>query len=60
MMAKPKRSLEERIIDAETRGNNYLADANAAEERGDKVTAAKLYDKGQFWLDRYNKLAGNS
>lgn len=52
--------LRERIIDAEERCNRHLADANEADERGDKVKAEKLYDKSQFWLDRYNKLAGNS
>jgi hypothetical protein len=24
------------------------------------LTATRLYAKGQFWLDRYNKLAGNA
>lgn len=57
---RPKRSLNERKIDAEIRGSAYLADANEAKERGDHVKAEKLYEKSQFWLDRYNKLAGNS
>lgn len=56
---KAKRTLEDRKIDAETRGNMYLAEANEATERGDIAKAEKLYDKGQFWLDRYNRLAGN-
>jgi hypothetical protein len=50
----------ERMMNAEYRGSRYLADANEAAERGDKAKADKLYEKGQFWLDRYNKLAGNS
>lgn len=50
----------ERMMNAEYRGNQYLADANEASERGDKMKADKFYEKGQFWLDRYNKLAGNS
>ncbi|WP_313666293.1 hypothetical protein [Shinella sp.] len=54
-----KRTLEERMIDAEMRGNRYLAEANEAEERGHQAKAEKLFDKGQFWLDRYNLLAGN-
>lgn len=54
------KSLAQRLADADERGNRYLADANEASERGDKVKADKLYQKGQFWLDRYNKLAGNS
>lgn len=55
-----KKSLKERVMDAEERGNMYLADANEASERGDHVKAEKLYEKGQYWLDRYNKLTGNS
>lgn len=55
-----KKTLKERIIEADERGSRYLADANEAAERGDHVKAEKLYDKGQYWLDRYNKLAGNS
>lgn len=31
-----------------------------AEERGDKIKAEKCYEKAQFWLDRYNALAGNN
>lgn len=58
-MAK-KQDHFEKVINAEYRGNRYLADANEAAERGDKAKADKLYDKGQFWLDRYNKLVGNS
>lgn len=55
-----KTSPKDRMIKAETRGNTYLADANLAAERGDKNKAEKLYAKSQFWLDRYNKLAGNA
>lgn len=57
---KPKRPLAERILEAEERGNRALADANEAAERGDHEKAATLYAKGQFWLDRYNRLAGNA
>ena len=56
-MTKP---LNERIIEAETRGSHWLAEGNEAEERGDRVKAEKCFEKSQFWLDRYNKLAGNS
>ncbi len=59
-MAKPKPSLEERIQDAEERGNRYIADANEASEAGRTAQAEKLYEKSQFWLDRLNKLLGNS
>lgn len=48
-----------KIIEAEQRGNKYLADANVAAEAGKHEKAEKLYAKGQFWIDRYNKLAGN-
>lgn len=60
MTRKPAKTLQERLIEADERGSRYLADANEAAERGDTVKAEKLYAKGQFWLDRYNKLAGNS
>lgn len=49
---------EEKIVDAEDRGSRYLGDANEASERGCKAKAEKLYDKGQYWLDRANKLRG--
>lgn len=50
----------QKALDAETRGNQWLADGNAAAEAGNKKKAEKCYDKGQFWLDRYNKLMGNN
>ncbi len=53
------KTLKERIIDAEVRGSTAIADANEANERGDRSKAEKLYDKAQFWLDRYNRLVGN-
>ena len=49
----------EKIIEAEQRGSAWLADGNEAEERGDAEKADKCFAKAQFWLDRYNKLAGN-
>lgn len=54
------RTMKERMIEADERGSRYLADANEAAERGQHEIAARLYEKGQFWLDRYNKLAGNA
>jgi hypothetical protein len=54
------KTIHERTIEAEDRGNRYLADANEAMEIGNFVKAEKLYAKGQYWLDRYNKLAGNN
>jgi hypothetical protein len=52
------RSVEERIIDAETRGSGHLADGNAALERGDKAKAEAHFEKAQHWLDRANRLRG--
>ena len=57
---KSKRSLNERLIEADERGSRYLADANEAAEQGRHEKAEKLYVKSQYWLDRYNTLAGNS
>jgi len=57
-MTKPKRTLNERIADADDRGGRYLADANEAAERGNQEKAERLYEKGQYWLDMSNKLRG--
>lgn len=61
-MAKPRTpmTIEEKIADCDMRGGKYLADANEAAERGDHEKAEKLYEKGQYWLDRVNKLLGNN
>lgn len=53
-------NIQEKIADADMRCCKYLADANAASESGNHEKAERLYAKSQFWLDRYNKLAGNS
>ena len=53
------KTLSEKIADADERGGRYLADANEAAERGDDDKAEKLYEKGQYWLDRANRLLGN-
>ena len=52
----------EKMIRAEELCGRYLADFNELNERGLGKTpkAQKLLEKGQFWRDRYNKLAGNS
>lgn len=50
----------EKIADADARGSNWLAEANAAAESGDQDKAQKCYDKGQFWLDRSNSLRDRS
>jgi hypothetical protein len=54
------KSLNDRMIEAEMFGSRYLADGNEASERGQNEKAERLYEKSQFWLDRYNKLAGNA
>lgn len=58
MTSKPAKTLSEKIADADARGSKILADANEAAERGDHEKAEKLYAKGQYWLDRSNKLRG--
>jgi hypothetical protein len=52
--------LNERIADADARGSSWLAKANELAEAGKKEQAQRCYDKGQFWLDRSNKLRGNN
>lgn len=54
------KTLREKLIEADERGSRYLADANEEAEKGNHEKAEKLYTKGQYWLDRYNKLAGNA
>lgn len=54
------KTLAEKIAHADMMGCKYLADANEAVERGKHEKAEKLYEKGQYWLDRYNKLTGNA
>lgn len=48
-----------KALEAEERASKWLADGNEAEERGNLDKAEKCFEKAQFWLDRYNKLAGN-
>jgi hypothetical protein len=52
------KTLQQKIVEAEDRGNRLLADANEAAEKGNQAKADKLYEKGQYWLDRSNKLQG--
>ena len=49
------------IVEADMEGCRYLANYNERVERmgREDAAAARLYAKGQFWLDRYNKLTGN-
>lgn len=55
-----QRKHREKVLDAETRCSQWLADGNAAKERGNARRAEYCYAKSQFWLDRYNNLVGNS
>jgi len=54
------KTLKDKIIQADMMGCKYLADANDAAENGKQDNADKLYSKGQYWLDRYNKLTRNN
>lgn len=58
MNAKAAKTISEKVADADARGSKYLADANEASEKGNQAKAEKLYAKGQYWLDRSNKLRG--
>lgn len=55
-----KKPLNERIADADARGSAWLAKGNELAEAGKKPQAQRCYDKGQFWLDRCNRLRGNN
>ena len=41
---------------AELHGSHYLAEANAAVERGNHEKSERLYEKAQEWLDEANRL----
>jgi hypothetical protein len=47
-----------RVIAAVERANQALAEANAANERGDHETAKTLYARYRFWCHNYNNLTG--
>jgi hypothetical protein len=52
------KTLAQKIADADAHGSKWLALANEASEKGQYEKAERLYEKGQFWLDRSNKLRG--
>lgn len=56
------KTLAEKIADADMRGCRYLADFRELEDRGlgNTPKAQRLLEKGQYWLDRYNKLVGDA
>lgn len=43
---------------AETHASHYLANGNAAAERGNKAKSERDYEKAQEWLDEANRLRG--
>lgn len=58
--SKPQKTVAEKIADADQRGGDLLAKAKEAAERGQHDKAERLYERGQYWLDRANKLLGNA
>jgi hypothetical protein len=50
----------DKTLDAEMRASQWLAHANDLAECGRVGASEKAYVKCQYWLDRYNKLAGNA
>ena len=58
-MAKSKKTLSERQIEAEQRAENAHFDAIDAEQSGDSAKAEKFRAKAQYWRDRMNLLLGN-
>ena len=40
---------------AEAHGGHFLAEANAASERGNTDKAERLYERSQEWLDEANR-----
>jgi len=55
-------SAYDKMLNAEIKAGMYLGNYNERIERigREDAIAARLYAKAQFWLDRYNKLAGNA
>ncbi|HCH7782767.1 TPA: hypothetical protein NNM78_002206 [Pseudomonas aeruginosa] len=54
----PKKSLAERIADADVLASRWLGDGNEAAEAGNHAKAQACYDKAQYWKDRFNLLSG--
>lgn len=55
-MGRQSRPFNERINDADERGNNWLAKGNEYSESGNKKKAEECYAKGQFWMDKSTRL----
>lgn len=62
MTTKTKMTLAEKIADADMRGSDCLARFNELDEagKGETAKAQRLLERGQFWLDRSNKLRSNA
>lgn len=45
--------------DYSARASHWLAEGNAASERGNKAQAEKCYDKAQRWHDKATKARGD-
>lgn len=58
-MKKPKKSPEQRILDAETFASKALADGNEHAENGRHDKAEKCFKTSQYWLDRWVSLTGS-
>lgn len=54
------KELNAKALDAEVRSSKWLADGNAALECCNVEKAEKCFAKSQFWLDRYNRMAGRT
>ena len=59
-MTATKKTISERIADADARGSSWLAKANDLANRGKKQQAERAYEKCQWWLDLSNRLRGNN
>lgn len=62
-MAKAKKTLEERIADADMLASRYLGDFNRLIESGypeGGARAQRLLGKSQYWHDRYSTLTGQA
>lgn len=53
----PVTPLAERVLEAEAKASQWLADGNQAQEAGRTVKAERCFQKAQFWLDRANLLS---
>jgi len=54
------KTTKQKIEEAEHFGSKWLGDANEEAEHGHAEKAEILYKKSQYWLDRYNRLVGNT